>query len=72
MQCICGNCLTNHSGLNKIYMTLLRSMQDQLKGRNGSFYSIITLQQMCTAPAGAIEISNEVMPVSDWAADFKS
>ena len=72
MQCTSGNCQTNRSGLNKIYMTLLRRMQDQLMGRNGSFYSIITLQQMCAVPAGAIEILNEVMPVSDWAADFKS
>ncbi len=72
MQCTCGNCLTNRSGLNKISMSLQRSMQDQLKGRNGSCHPISTLQQMCAVPAGAIEILNEVMPVSDLAADFKS
>ena len=50
-----GNYLSNRSLLNKIALSVLHAAAESYRIKNGSRFSIKTLQQLCSTPMGALD-----------------
>lgn len=60
MQCTDENYLTNRATLNKMALALLAAAQKALEEK-GNRYSVKTLQQLCSTPAGVIETMGTIL-----------